>query len=585
MPPHHPVVFIGSSTHGLPVARQVADLIKCFADPRVWDEVFGPTGGTFQDLTGIIPRVDAAVLILTPDDRLSQQREGRWSEPLPSPRDNVVFEVGLWIGALGRERVVFLHSAEEPLVIPSDLAGVNSIRCPPGITNPDRLWDEAQGKLKQWLCGRELRQHTRPVISWPTPHAEGADLLRSGRGEAQHGLLLLGNTMAQTQAADQGDLARWLALDRRRRVGLLFLNPHSPHASGRDRPHLHRGTCESGFAAYRQALRQSIHPQCLPLLYEGPYRYSLRGIDIAPHTRNAASEVHITHSTHHRGIAGGFSHSLPYHRGAEAFESFASDVLSLWKAAQANPPGHGLTLAACWEPDSGPAPDQMEVVLAHAAKELVEGTAGTGEFHLNRAAQWHFTLCSLKRTGPPWGGPLSLTAETADERLPSGFREYAVRSCEQLRSALCEAGVHELAPEVTHLSMSQTGCLIAFNPETPVALSRALAKFLASRPEELARLDLDTTPGGPFAPKHFEFWPHVSVGMAFHNKAALPEPLTSDGKGRVVRLSRPLSWRTSRFYAVHYAYRTFLRNIGAFPIRLESGPIDGSDMVRALGIV
>src|SRR5207247_144519 len=81
-----------------------------------------------------------------------------------------------------------------------------------------------------------------------------------------------------------------------------------------------------------------------------------RALDAPPPTPTAASELHVTRSTHQRGIAGGFGHSLPYHRGAEAFESFAEDALALWKSAHANAPGHGLTLAACWEPESGPLP-------------------------------------------------------------------------------------------------------------------------------------------------------------------------------------------------------------------------------------
>jgi predicted nucleotide-binding protein len=43
---------------------------------------------------------DFAILVLTPDD-LTQSR----GKQQPSPRDNVVFELGLFIGALGRDRV------------------------------------------------------------------------------------------------------------------------------------------------------------------------------------------------------------------------------------------------------------------------------------------------------------------------------------------------------------------------------------------------------------------------------------------------------------------------------------------------
>ncbi len=41
-----------------------------------------------------------------------------------SPRDNVLFELGLFMGALGREHTFIVHCHDEQLDLPSDLAGV-----------------------------------------------------------------------------------------------------------------------------------------------------------------------------------------------------------------------------------------------------------------------------------------------------------------------------------------------------------------------------------------------------------------------------------------------------------------------------
>lgn len=42
------------------------------------------------------------------------------------PRDNVIFEIGLFMGHLGRSRTFILHQANAKLKIPSDLSGVTT---------------------------------------------------------------------------------------------------------------------------------------------------------------------------------------------------------------------------------------------------------------------------------------------------------------------------------------------------------------------------------------------------------------------------------------------------------------------------
>jgi predicted nucleotide-binding protein len=47
-----------------------------------------------------------------------------------APRDNVIFELGLLTGALGRERTLMATPAGIDLKIPSDLAGVVPVKYP-----------------------------------------------------------------------------------------------------------------------------------------------------------------------------------------------------------------------------------------------------------------------------------------------------------------------------------------------------------------------------------------------------------------------------------------------------------------------
>lgn len=64
--------------------------------------------------------VGFAVVILTPDDLCSSKKEK--DNLLPRPRQNVIFELGFFLGKLGTERVCALKKGE--LELPSDYQGV-----------------------------------------------------------------------------------------------------------------------------------------------------------------------------------------------------------------------------------------------------------------------------------------------------------------------------------------------------------------------------------------------------------------------------------------------------------------------------
>jgi Predicted nucleotide-binding protein containing TIR-like domain len=76
---------------------------------------------TSETLVNSLPRFDFAVLVLTPDDFVNS----RDVESL-GPRDNVLFELGLFMGRLGRSRTFILHQSNSHLKIPSDLSGMTT---------------------------------------------------------------------------------------------------------------------------------------------------------------------------------------------------------------------------------------------------------------------------------------------------------------------------------------------------------------------------------------------------------------------------------------------------------------------------
>ncbi|HEU5245988.1 MAG TPA: nucleotide-binding protein [Candidatus Udaeobacter sp.] len=117
-----PSIFIGSSSEGLEFARAIRSLLADVSEVTLWNEGFFRPGNTFIDaLVNALPRFDFAALVLTGDD-LVRSREVQSM----GPRDNVLFELGLFMGRLGRARTFLVHHSGADLKIPSDLSGVTA---------------------------------------------------------------------------------------------------------------------------------------------------------------------------------------------------------------------------------------------------------------------------------------------------------------------------------------------------------------------------------------------------------------------------------------------------------------------------
>jgi predicted nucleotide-binding protein len=87
---------------------------------EIWSQgTFGLGESTLASLVGALARFDFAILIVTADDATTVRGETR-----AAPRDNVLFELGLFMGALGPTRTFMVTDRSNPPKLPSDLAGV-----------------------------------------------------------------------------------------------------------------------------------------------------------------------------------------------------------------------------------------------------------------------------------------------------------------------------------------------------------------------------------------------------------------------------------------------------------------------------
>src|SRR6185436_18019421 len=118
-------VFLASSAEGLPVAEAIQKLLTQNlgekAEVKLWTQEFKFGVTYIEALEEVSREADAAVLVFTPDD-ITKSRE---AEKL-APRDNVVFELGLFTGSIGRERCILVHEDKPKLKLPTDLLGVNT---------------------------------------------------------------------------------------------------------------------------------------------------------------------------------------------------------------------------------------------------------------------------------------------------------------------------------------------------------------------------------------------------------------------------------------------------------------------------
>lgn len=117
-----PTVFVGSSSESLSVAEAVQRALDHYCDVELWNQgVFGLMQGNLEALINSLERFDFAILVLNADDLMISRGSERMSA-----RDNVIFELGLFMDNLGRDRTFMIYDRTNPPALPSDLAGVTA---------------------------------------------------------------------------------------------------------------------------------------------------------------------------------------------------------------------------------------------------------------------------------------------------------------------------------------------------------------------------------------------------------------------------------------------------------------------------
>ena len=122
-----PRIFLGSSGKQTAFLQSLTLALEEIADVEPWTAVFNPGTTTLGRLLELTREVDFAAFVFAQDDWTSATASSDHPETgQASPRDNVVFEAGLFGGVLGMERTFILHANGAKL--PTDLLGLTCVR-------------------------------------------------------------------------------------------------------------------------------------------------------------------------------------------------------------------------------------------------------------------------------------------------------------------------------------------------------------------------------------------------------------------------------------------------------------------------
>jgi hypothetical protein len=196
-----PRIFLGSSGKQAKLVQALTRGLADVADVEPWTAAFNPGVSTLDRLVELTREVDFAAFVFAQDDWTSNPSD-QAATGQAAPRDNVVFEAGLFGGALGMRRTFILHAKGAKL--PTDLLGMTAVRYPEALTAADmravnqklRKAIEDEGRLTRlegdwWQHSLTLRTEREPsaisLLRISRDREGGLEV--AGRGWQEDGML------------------------------------------------------------------------------------------------------------------------------------------------------------------------------------------------------------------------------------------------------------------------------------------------------------------------------------------------------------------------------------------------------------
>ena len=172
-------IFVASSSEAETIAKAITARLEAelgdAATIDLWRSKFDLSDTPIESLEDVAKNADFAILVMSADDlTLSRHTE------TVAPRDNLVFELGLFIGALGRERSFIVRDEVVSLKLPSDILGVLPITY---TAEPPRAMTSSIRSACKRLAAQIVKRGPRP--KWLALGEAAAEAADDFRGEIE----------------------------------------------------------------------------------------------------------------------------------------------------------------------------------------------------------------------------------------------------------------------------------------------------------------------------------------------------------------------------------------------------------------
>lgn len=119
-----PTLFIGSSSEARSIAEALQSQLEDACRITLWTHIgaFIPGRVLIDELIRHTRESDFGIMVFSPDDKVISRGKG-----YHAVRDNVILELGLFIGSVGKTRTYIIHPSDIDLKLPTDLGGVVTV--------------------------------------------------------------------------------------------------------------------------------------------------------------------------------------------------------------------------------------------------------------------------------------------------------------------------------------------------------------------------------------------------------------------------------------------------------------------------
>lgn len=281
-----PRLFIGSSRESLSLAYAVHENLKRDAECTPWSEgVFEPNKYTLESILQSLEKSDFGLFVFADDDIIRMR-----SVDYVAVRDNVLFELGLFVGRLGRERTFFLLPDDHKAFrLPTDLLGLTPLTYE--SDRQDDNWTAAVGpacnQVRQIVKRLKVIQATANYRTAST----GADSQQSLENEVKQRLRL--HTFAGADKALQ---------DRRIELAIAIATVAENGITLDDAETI----WALGNSKHNETLRFERHPDLAPLHVEEADAFNAllsKVILAAPKGEGKAKAIHYLGVHHHNMVS------------------------------------------------------------------------------------------------------------------------------------------------------------------------------------------------------------------------------------------------------------------------------------------